>query len=246
MTTEKQKEEALLAIDLSRKLTEEIRTEFKEGDILPQQNELAARFRVGRALLKSSLDILETTGVVKRVQGKGAVVLQQQIGYPIHSYTRFSEILRKNGRKSELKVLRKIGIPADEEVSKHLKLEVGEPVIMMECLGKMDGAPLSVGHQYLPFEKMYDVMRSYDGDSLHGFIRERYNIRLRRVLSLINAHLPNEQDCQALEISNHTPVLQVKSVNVDIETGEPIEYVETRFKSSSIQLSFDLSEEIIG
>lgn len=242
----KQKEETLVSIDLSNRLTEEIRASFKEGDMLAPQKELAERFGVSKAVIINSLEILESTGVVRRVQGKGAVVIQQQIGYPIHSYTRFSEILRKNGRKAELKVLRKIGIPADEEVSSHLKIDEREPVIMLECLGKMDGAPFTIGRQYLPFEKMYDVMRSYNGDSLHKFINERYNMKLRRVHSLITAHLPNETDCSTLEISNQVPILQVKSVNVDEKTGVPIEYVDTKFKSTAIQLSFDLSGDIVA
>ncbi len=245
MMNEMQKEKRLQAIQLSNKLTDAIRADFKEGDMLPPQGKLAEKYEVSTKVLRDCLEILETTGVIRRVQGKGAVVLQQQIGYPIYSYTRFSEILKKNGRKSELKVLRKIGIPADEEVSKHLKLDLGEPVIMLECLGKMDGAPFTIGHQYLPFEKMYDVMHSYTGDSLHAFIRARYNIKLRRVLSLITAHIPSERDCEILEISTATPLLQVKSVNVDEESGEPVEYVETRFKSTSIELSFDLSGDII-
>ena len=180
-----QKEKNLRAIKLSNRLTEEIRTSFKEGDILASQHELAERFGVRRAVIKKSLEVLENSGIIKKIQGKGAVVLQQQIGYSIHSYTRFSETLKKQGRKSELIVLRKVGIPADEEISSHLKIDVQEPVIMLECLGKMDGSPFTIGHQYLPFEKMYDVMRSYDGGSLHQFIAERYNIKLRRVLSLI-------------------------------------------------------------
>ncbi len=246
MVREKKKENTLQAIKISRNLTEEIRTKYKEGDVLPTQSELTERFEVSRSVIKNCLEILETTGVVLRVQGKGAVVVQQQIDYPIHSYTRFSEILKNKGRKSDLKVLRKIGTPADEEVSHHLEIDLGEPVIMLECLGKMDGAPFTIGRQYLPFEKMYEVMRSYNGDSLHGFIRDRYNIKLRRVLSLINAQLPTVRDCSTLGISSKIPILQVKSVNVDEENGEPVEYVKTRFKSTSIQLSFDLSGEIIN
>lgn len=246
MINEIQKEETLQAIRLSKQLTDEIRVGFKEGDILSPQKELIEKYKVSAKVLRNCLEILETTGVIRRVQGKGAVVLQQQIDYPIHSYTRFSEILKKNGRKSELNVLRKIGIPADEEVSKHLKLDLGEPVIMLECLGKMDGTPFTIGHQYLPLEKMYDVMHSYTGDSLHGFIRERYNIKLRRVLSLITAHVPSVHDCQILEISNTTPLLLVKSINVNENSGEPVEYVETRFKSTSIELTFNLSGDIIS
>ncbi len=243
--TIQKKETTLLSIDLSKKLTEEIRESFKPGDMLASQVELTERFGVSRAIIRGALEILETTGVIQRVQGKGAVVVHQQIGYPIHRYTRFTEILEKNGRKAETRVLRKIGIPADKEVAHYLEIEVGEPVVLLESLGKMDGAPISRALQYFPLEKVYDVMRIYDGGSLHQFIFERYNMKLRRVLSLINAQLPHERDCSVLKIENYIPILQVKSVNIDENTEEPIEYVDTRFKSTAIQLSFDLSGDII-
>lgn len=246
MDTNQNKETTLLSIDLSKTLTEEIRSTLKPGDMLPAQADLSKRFGVSRTIIRDALEILETTGVIQRIQGKGAIVLHQQIGYPIHRYTRFTETLEKNGRKAETKVLRKIGIPADREVSQHLKVEEGEPVVLLESVGYMDGAPVTRGLQYFPLEKVYDVMRIYEGGSLHRFIFERYNLKLRRILSLINAQLPNEQDCAVLEIENHIPVLQVKSVNVDEKTDTPIEYVDTRFKSTAIQLSFDLSGDLIG
>lgn len=235
------KQEALLSIDLSKKLKQEIRESLKPGDMLPTQNELAERFKVSKTIIRDTLEILETTGTIQRVQGKGAVVLQQQIDYPIHKYTRFTETLEKSGRQAETVVLRKIGIPAGEEVSRQLKISVGEPVIMLESLGKMDGAPFSIGRQYFPFEKVYDVMRKYNGGSLHQFIAERYGIKLRRVVSLITARRPDEKDCMHLELLPQTPLLQVKSVNVDEATEVPIEYVDTRFKSTAIQLSLDLN-----
>lgn len=245
MNTSQNRETTLLSIDLSKTLTEEIRTRLKPGDMLPSQAELSERFDVSRTIIRDTLEILETTGVIQRIQGKGAIVLHQQIGYPIHRYTRFTETLEKSGRKAETKVLRKIGIPASKEVSHHLKIDVGEPVVLLESVGFMDGAPVSRGLQYFPLEKVYDVMRMYEGGSLHQFIFERYQMKLRRILSLINAQLPSEQDCTVLEIENHIPILQVKSVNVNEKTDVPIEYVDTRFKSTAIQLSFDLSGDLI-
>jgi len=235
------KAETLLSIDISKKLTEAIRTSYKPGDMLPPQAELAEQYNVSRMFIRGALEILESTGTIQRVQGKGAVVQQQQIDYPIHRYTRFTETLEKNGRQAETVVLRKIGIPADDEVSHHLQLAHGEPVIMLESLGKMDGAPFSIGRQYFPLEKVYDVMRRYNGGSLHQFIAQRYGIKLRRVLSLITALRPGKKDCMHLELFSQTPLLQVKSVNIDEATKIPIEYVDTRFKSTAIQLSLDLN-----
>lgn len=106
----------------------------------------------------------------------------------------------------------------------------------------MDGATFSTVSHYFPLEKVYDVMRKYKGGSLHRFILDRYGIKLSRTLSLISAKLPDEADMAILDISPNSPVLQVKSVNVNEKTGEPLQFVVSRFKGMSTQLSVDLSD----
>lgn len=229
-------------IKLSRIIVEEIQNLYRPGDLLPSESEMVECFKVNRHTVRMAIEELVTQGVVGKLQGKGTIVLQKKINYPIHSNTRFTETLENAGRQPESKVLRKIGIPAQGEVAERLQLKEGEPVILIETLRNMDGATFSTVSHYFPLEKVYDVMRKYEGGSLHQFIFERYGIRLQRTRSLISAKLPDEADISNLEISPNSPVLLVKSVNVNHRSGEPLEFVVSRFKGASTQLSVDLAE----
>lgn len=234
---DKHPDKLALYLRVSRQLAAEIQHQYRPGDILPSENQLAKRFGINRNTLRMALEVLVTNGMVCKYQGKGTIVQQQLINYPIHAGTRFTENLESSGRQAESQVLRKIGIPALPEVADSLHIEEDEPVILIEVLRKMDGSPFSVSSHYFPLEKMFEVMRKYESGSLHGFIGERYGIRLKRVLSLISAILPDQRDMKFLGISGNAPILRVKSVNVDQDTKVPVEFVVSRFKGVSTELS---------
>ncbi len=239
-TDKTQDDEALSSIALSRVIQKEILSKFRPGDKIPSEDELKKTLQVSKHTLRLALDILKTMGLVQKVHGKGTIILHRPIHYPIHSYARFSKILESCGRKADIKILRKMGLPAGREVAEMLQVEEGEPVIYLEGIGYMDGAPFVAGSRYLAYNIVYDVLRSFTGGSLHEFIYDRYNITLKRTMNLISAHIPNESDCRKLNITANIPVLQIKSVNVDKSTGAPVEFMDSRFKSNAVQLSVDL------
>jgi len=224
---------------ISNMLEEEIHKLYKPGDLIPSEFELAKRFNVNRNTIRRALGELVTIGVVGKLQGKGTIVQQQLINYSIHSGTRFTETLESCGRQAESMVLKKIGIPAPKEVAEMLEIEEGQPVILVETLRKMDGVPFSVVSHFFPLDKVYEVFRSYNGGSLHSFLYQQYGMKLKRILSLISAILPDQYDLQTLEIQGNSPLLRVKSVNINAATGEPIELSISRFKGISTQLSVE-------
>lgn len=236
------KEETLEAIQLGAALEKLIRQRWKPGELLPPEKEMLALLPADRKLWRMALGILEATGVVRRITGKGVVVLQKPTSYPIHDHTRYTEILEKNGRIAETRVLRKLGIPATGEIAERLRIAEGEPVIFIHTLGMMDGAPLVIGSQYFLLEKLYDLLRKYQGGSLHQFVAERYGIGLKRIFSLVAARSADEQDAALLEIQPGSALLQVKSVNVEESSGQPLEYVDSRFKGDAIELIIDLEK----
>jgi len=220
-------------------LAEEITRQHKPGDILPSEIELAKQYKVNRHTLRRAIKELVKEGIVGKLQGKGTIVQQKLISYSIHSGTRFTETLEKSGRRAESIVLRKIGIPAKNEVAELLRIEESEPVALIDVLRKMDGMPFSVTSHYLPLERVFDVIRIYKSGSLHQFLDDRYGIRVKRVLSMIRAVLPDQKDIKTLAIMGNSPILLVKSVNVDKEMGEPVELSVTRFKGVSTQLTVE-------
>lgn len=226
-------------LQVTQILEREIQDEYVPGDVLPSEKELASRFKVNRHTVRRAIGELVTKGMVGKLQGKGTIVQQKVINYSIHTKTRFTENLESCGRQPESLVLKKVGVQAEGNVAEMLELPEGRPVILVETLRKMDGAPFSVVSHYLPLDQVYEVMRSYKCGSLHRFLEDHYDFKLKRRLSLITAVLPDLHDKELLEIAGNSPILQVQSVNVDDQSGVPIELSVSRFKGISTQLSVE-------
>ncbi|MFI3333432.1 MAG: FadR/GntR family transcriptional regulator [Rikenellaceae bacterium] len=61
-------------------LTEQIiNEEFKVGDYLPTEEELRTTFGIGRSSVREAIKTLESRGLVRKLQGKGIIVVDESI-----------------------------------------------------------------------------------------------------------------------------------------------------------------------
>jgi GntR family phosphonate transport system transcriptional regulator len=219
-------------------LINEIRDIYKPGDILPSENEMADRFGVNRHTLRRAVDELVLDGIVGRYHGKGVFVLEPAITYTIDSATRFTETIESLGHTTESRVLRKQILPVTRNVASKLQIPEHEKVIYIETLREVEGKPFCVISHYLKASKYQAIMDNYDRGSLHTFLKNKYEIELKRTESHVSAVLPEASDASLLNMPRQLPILLVKSINLDIQTNKPIEYAKTRFRGDATQLSF--------
>lgn len=215
----------------------EIRDFHRGGDMLPSEGALAERFGVNRHTVRRAVEELIASGSVERIHGRGIFVLEPAISYAIGSVTRFTENLEAQGHKTDSQVLRKGAVPARGGVAERLSVEEGQAIALIETVRRVDGRPFCLISHFLPLPKFQVLLDSYKGGSLHQTIDERLAIRLRRRDSLISAVLPKGDDATHLKMPRNAPVLRVKSLNLEAETGEPAEYAVTRFRGEAIELS---------
>jgi len=218
-------------------MVNEIQGLYKAGESLPAENELALRFGVNRHTLRHAIDELVTDGLVERRHGKGVFVLEPTINYSISSTTRFTETLQSQGRSTTSRVLRKQVIPAQGTVATRLQIIDGDEVIFIETLRTVESKPFCIISHFIPLKLFPDVLESYDDGSLHEFLTLHHGIKLIRKESLVSAILPEAEDATLLNMPRNTPVLRVKSLNLDITSSKPVEYAVTRFRGDATQLS---------
>lgn len=221
---------------IEKLLREEIANSYAPGEYLPSENELAIRFGVNRHTIRRAVDELIFSGLLERRHGKGTLVLDGPADYTLGSSTRFTETFASLGKTASSRILNKLVIPARGGIANRLQMEQGESVLWIESLRMADDRPICVISHFLPKHAFPDLLSEYAGGSLHEYLRKRYDIKLRRVESLISASLPQGDDASLLEMSQHQPVLRVKSVNVCEQEGAPLEYALTRFRADRIQL----------
>lgn len=222
---------------ISESLRQEVQNLYKAGDILPAEAELAKRYNVNRHTLRHAVDELVEDGLVIRQHGKGTFVLAPTIDYVIGANTRFTENLESLGVTTQSRVLRKQIIPARGGVAEKLQIEEGTKVIFLETLREVDSKPFCISSHFLPLERVPEVFESYQSSSLHAFLETKCSVKIKRTESLISAVTPLADDALQLKMPRNMPALRVKSLNVEMDSLKPIEYVVTRFRGDTAQLS---------
>jgi len=221
---------------IARLLDEQIQQFHKPGDLLPPEQELAARFAVNRHTVRRAVEQLIDNGLVERRHGKGTYVLDPPLDYAIGQITRFTETLESIGKTPRNKIIRKLVIPARAGVAQRLCVEEETEVLWIESLRFMDDKPLCLISHFLPRARFPQLLDEYAGGSLHELIERRYDARLHRLESLVTACLPQGDDAALLSMPQNRPLLRVKSVNVDANDRQPLEYALTRFRADRVQL----------
>ena len=84
---------------IEQTLAQEIETGiFEEGQQLPTEAELAARFAVNRHTIRRAVGMLSDRGLVRVEQGRGSFVRENVLEYMIGRRTRFTENVRRANR----------------------------------------------------------------------------------------------------------------------------------------------------
>jgi GntR family phosphonate transport system transcriptional regulator len=225
-----------LYLQIRRLLEREIQEFRRPGDLLPSEAELAERFGVNRHTLRRAIDHLIAQGLVERRHGRGSVVLDRPIAYGLNAGSRFTETLESLGHRAESRLLRKLAIPAQGGVARRLDLAPGASVAWIETLRLVDDRPFCVISHFLPTARVPAFLETYAGGSLHQHLRDAHGISVLRRESFVSAALPQGEDASLLAMPRHQPVLRVKSLNVDLRDGAPVEYCLTRFRADCMQL----------
>lgn len=217
-------------------LAREIYSHYEAGDALPAEPQLAARFSVNRHTVRRAVDELVRAGLVERRHGRGTFVLEPAIAYTIGSGTRFTDTLTSLGHATESTVERMLVVDASGGVASRLRISTGEPVCRIDTIRNVDGSPYCLITHFLPYKGFEPLLEEYQGGSLHQYLRSRFGLELRRAESLITSVLPLGDDARLLRMSQSQPLLRVKSVNLDVKTGTPVEYALARWRADRVQL----------
>ena len=69
---------------------------YKNGDLLPSENVLAATFGITRVTVRQALEKLVKEGYILKQQGKGSIVQSERQSLGLLSFRGFSEVVRNS------------------------------------------------------------------------------------------------------------------------------------------------------
>ncbi|WP_449369616.1 phosphonate metabolism transcriptional regulator PhnF [Thiomonas sp.] len=238
-----QLERESLWFSIAERLTQDIaRGEHPPGTRLPTEHSLAQRFGANRHTVRRALSSLAARGLVRMVQGSGTYVEDFAVDMALGRRTRHSENMRAAGMQGELQVVRWLHLRANAEITRALQLPPRSRVLQIDVLGLADDRPVHFSQRWFPLPRFTGLA---EGVAQTGSITQAFAMRgvadYQRRESRITAILPDALIAEFLRQPAQRPVLQVQSVNVDLQ-GVPIEYATAWFAGDRVTLKVSHDE----
>lgn len=125
--------------------------EWRPGQAIPSEQELALRFNVSQGTVRKAIDEMAGENMVVRKQGKGTFVASHN---DPRSLFRFLRLVPNDGDLShpDSVPLECWKAKAGHEASRMLGVDPGAPIIIVRRLLKFSGVPVVVDEIYLPGE----------------------------------------------------------------------------------------------
>lgn len=191
------------------------RGEWKPGESIPSELELAARYQVSQGTVRKAIDELAAENLLLRRQGKGTFVATH------HEATvryRFLRLTPDDGkpRLTGSRILDCRRQKASAEIAALLELRTGDSVVNIRRLLSFDGMPTILDDIWLPgavFRDLTaDLLARYRGP-LYGLFETEFGISMVRADEKIRAVAAQEDESQLLDVACGAPLLLVERVS---------------------------------
>lgn len=222
---------------IAASLRSEIGASLTQGDKLPTEASLAARFGVNRHTVRQALAALAAEGLVHARRGAGVFVTMTPTDYPISRRVRFHQNLIAAGRTPAKKVLLLQTRAARGHEAEALQIDPGAPVHVYEGLSLVDRTPIALFRSVFPAERLPDMLTFLQADPSVTAALARSGVRdYTRASTRINAKLATATQALHLRIAEHAPLLRSISVNLGPDT-RPVELGRTWFAADKVTLT---------
>jgi GntR family transcriptional regulator len=183
--------------------------EWKPGELIPSEVELAGRYKVSQGTVRKAIDELAAEHLVVRRQGKGTFVASHN---EARAHFRFLKLVPDEGvpHHPDHQYLEVKRIRAPAEVARLLDLKSGDAVVYIKRTMSFDGAPTILEEMWLPgalFKGLTaERLAEYKGP-MYGLFESEFGTRMIRATEKIRAVAADAGAAEYLKVPEGTPLL---------------------------------------
>jgi GntR family transcriptional regulator len=208
--------------------------EWKPGELIPSEVELASRFKVSQGTVRKAIDELSAENLVVRRQGKGTFVATH---HEVRAQFRFLRLMPDTGIAHQADNLiievKRQRAPAD--VARLLDMKPADAVIFIKRVQSFDGAPAILEELWLPgtiFKGLTsERLVEYKGP-MYGLFETEFGTRMIRAAEKIRAVHADHVACGWLQVPINTPLLSVERVSLTYG-DKPVEVRRGLYRTDS-------------
>ncbi|MFA7351515.1 MAG: GntR family transcriptional regulator [Methylotenera sp.] len=189
--------------------------EWRPGEMIPSEFELAARYKVSQGTVRKAIDNLAAENILIRRQGKGTFVATHKAEL---TKLRFLRLTSVTGNKEllENKFISCIKTKADSYISKILGVKVGAATIEVKRLLTFSGRPLIYDHIIVPatsFKGLNGAKVEESKGSMYSMYESQFGVRMIRAEECLKAVAAEKEVASALGLKEGYPLLSIERVS---------------------------------
>ena len=221
------------AEDVRYRLLDRIsRGQLRPGERLGAERDLATSLGVSRSTVRQALGALESSGVVRRVPGRGGgtFVRQQKLDRDLSRVVGVPALLQAQGMTAGSRIVSTGLTAADEETAAALCVPTGAYVVDVVRIRLADGTPISLEHARLPAQMFPGVLELPLGGSLYELLREHFGTTPGEAVEHIEVVPAGEDEATILGMDTGGPLLSITRTTKDA-AGAVFEYSSDLFRA---------------
>jgi GntR family transcriptional regulator len=192
--------------------------EWKPGEAIPSEMDLAARFRVSQGTVRKAIDELAAENLVVRRQGKGTFVAthsEQQVRFRFLKLMPDAGDLASEGQPQR-SVLECRRVRAAADVARALQLRAGDAVVQVRRVLSFGTVPTILEDLWLPGATFKGLtaqqMTGYHGPT-YAMFEVEFGVRMVRAEEKIRAVAADRSHAELLQVPVHSPLLSVERIS---------------------------------
>ncbi|MDO5290883.1 MAG: GntR family transcriptional regulator [Pseudomonadota bacterium] len=189
--------------------------EWKPGEVIPSEFDLAARFKVSQGTVRKAIDELAAEHLLIRRQGRGTFVAthaEQQVQY---RFLRLLPDAPEGEQPAQRDVVDCRRVRASADVARALGLRTGDAVLQARRVLRYGGVPTILEDLWLPggpFKGLTAERLSQYHGPMYALFESAFGVRMVRADEKVRAVLPDAAQARLLDVSTATPVLSVERI----------------------------------
>jgi len=188
--------------------------EWKPGESIPSEMELAARYGVSQGTVRKAIDALAKENIVVRRQGKGTFVSTHK---EEKSKLRFLRLTSADGSKEllENELLECNRTKVNAEIAQLTGLKIGTAIIEIKRLLTFSQRPAILDYiivQSKSFRGLNASKINENNGSLYSMYETLYGVPMIRAEEKLSAIMASQQEAKLLNIEPGFPLLKIERV----------------------------------
>jgi GntR family transcriptional regulator len=216
--------------------------EWRPGEAIPSEVDLAARFKVSQGTVRKAIDELATENLLVRRQGKGTFVATHEEKKVQYRFLRLApDDGEPVGAQRRFIDCRRLRAPSD--IARVLELKSGDAVVQVRRVLSFRGAPVVLDDIWLPGQLFKGLTAEKLGDyrgPMYGLFETEFGVRMIRATEKIRAVAADAAAAQLLGLPEGAPLLSVERLSMTYG-DKPVELRRGLYNTASHHYRNELS-----